>query len=94
MTRKFKRTVKSVVFDGIITSEEKELLKKVASEENVSDRDAEIYITKELKKRKVKLGKGDNSIKKNSGAIVAGIITGIFSLAGTALNAFLKDGKK
>lgn len=85
MTRKFRRTVKSVVLDGVITSEEKAILKKVAKEENVSDTDAEIYITKELKKRKVKLEKGDGWWKKN-GAVVFGSVV-------TLIGILVKKGK-
>ena len=89
MTRKFKKTVRAVVLDGVITKEEKEILKKVGKEENVSDIDAEIYITQELKKRKVKMAKGDNWFVKNS----AQLLTGAISLGSIVLTAFIK-GKK
>lgn len=89
MTRKFKRTVKSVVLDGIITKEERELLIKVAKEENVSQTDADVYITSQLKKRKIKLYGGGSWLSQNGAAI----ITAITTIAGVAITAIFK-GKK
>lgn len=89
MTRKFKRTVRSVVLDGIITEEERVLLNKVANEENVSRIDADVYVTKQLKKRKIKLKNGGNWFSENG----ATLITGVLTLAGAAVTA-IYGGKK
>lgn len=90
MTKRFKETVQYAVLDGVLTLEEKTLLKTVAKEENVSDTDAEVYILKELKKRKVKISRGDNWIIRNSGTILSGII----SLGGIVLTSILNGKKK
>ncbi len=89
MTRRFKRTVKSVVLDGIITKEERELLNKVAKEEGVSQTDADVYVTEKLKKRKIKLEKGGNWFSKNGAAV----ITAVTSFAGVAITAIYKVKK-
>ncbi|MFD0992165.1 hypothetical protein [Tenacibaculum geojense] len=89
MTRRFKKTVRSAVLDGVITPEEKAILKKVAKEENVSDIDAEVYIMQELKKQKAKNNKRDSWFSRNSSAIINTLGT----LGGIVLTAFIK-GKK
>lgn len=88
MTNRFKKSVKAIVLDGVITAEEAVLLKKVAKEENVSETESEIYITQELKKRKVKLDSGDNWFERNTGALITAIVT----LGGIAIESFI-DGK-
>ena len=90
MTKRFKKTVKGVVLDGVITPEEEVLLKKVAKEENVSETDAEIYITQELKKRKVKLESGGNWFEKNTGPLITAIVT----IGGIVLKAFIEGKNK
>lgn len=57
MTEKFKNAVKDTIYDGEINEKEKELLLKLAMQENISEIDAEIYIIKELKIRKIELNK-------------------------------------
>lgn len=57
MTKKFREAVDGVVLNGEITSKEKALLKKVAKEEGISDTDSEVYLSKQLKKRKFELTK-------------------------------------
>ncbi len=88
MTSKFKNAVKAVVLDGIITKEEKLLLDKVAKEEKVSASDAEVYITQQLKIRKMKLNnpKEEGWFSKNGGTL----ITAVVSIAGIALKIFGK----
>jgi hypothetical protein len=57
MTEKFSKAVNDIVLNGEITPKEKALLKKLAKEEGVSDLDAEVYISKQIKKRKFEVSK-------------------------------------
>lgn len=50
MTEKFKKAVKDVVADGIVTSEEEVLILNLAKEEGISENDAKIYLAGEKKK--------------------------------------------
>jgi hypothetical protein len=88
MTRKFKKAVKSYVRDGVLTPEEKANLHEMGKLEEESELELEIYITKELKRRKAKIAKGPNWFEKNGAAIITGAVT----LGGVVLKHFL-DGK-
>ena len=44
MTKRFIDAVKKCVEDGKLSTEERELLKKVAKEEGINETDAEVYI--------------------------------------------------
>lgn len=50
MTEKFKKAVKDVVADGIVTPEEEALILNLAKEEGISENDALIYLAGEKKK--------------------------------------------
>ena len=50
MTKKFKKAVKDVVADGVITPEEETLILNLAKEEGISENDAKIYLIGEIKK--------------------------------------------
>ena len=52
ITKRFKKAVKECVKDGELSSEERELLKKIIKEDNISEVDAEVYITGKLKEAK------------------------------------------
>lgn len=55
LTDRFKKAVKAYVADGVLTDEEKDILRKIAKEEDINEIDAETYFTGELKKIKVKI---------------------------------------
>lgn len=50
LTERFKKAVKEVVSDGVVTSEEEELILNLAKEEGISENDAKIYLAGEKKK--------------------------------------------
>lgn len=75
MTRKFRRIVKNVVADGIISDDERALLKTLAEEEKVPYNDAQIFITTQLKKRKISREKGGSWFSRHSSTILNGIVT-------------------
>tara|TARA_B100000378_G_scaffold278352_1_gene281234 strand:+ start:3788 stop:4150 length:363 start_codon:yes stop_codon:yes gene_type:complete len=57
MTRKFKNAVKDVVYDGIITDVEQKAIFSIAKKEGIEKDVAQIYLSAQLKKRKLKLEK-------------------------------------
>ncbi|MBP6377879.1 MAG: hypothetical protein KA289_00725 [Kaistella sp.] len=52
ITERFKNAVKSVVADGVVSSEERSVLLNLAKEEKINELDAQVYITGEEKKAK------------------------------------------
>ena len=55
MTERFKKAVRGVVADGIVTKEEQELLLKIAKEDKISESDATAYYIQQAKKAKAKI---------------------------------------
>lgn len=90
MTRKFKKAVKAVVADGVITPEEREILAKLAKDEVESEVEIELYITKELKKRKNKIARGPHWLSRNGAALLAAAVT----LGGPVLKFYLDSKGK
>ena len=91
MTERFKNAVKAFVEDGVLTSEEKNELKKIAKLDNVDDTEAEIYITQELKKKKRKIDK-----EKSGGGFwntFGKIITPVITIGGFALTVLTEMDK-
>lgn len=100
MTQRFIDAVKKCVYDGVLTTEEKELLKKIAKEEEISETDAEIFIIAELKKKRKEQSENSTpksksntdwqSIIKTTGEVIVAV--GGFTL--TVLTAMGKIGQK
>ena len=85
MTERFKKAVKSYVADGVLTSEEKEDLRKIAKEEQINATDADIFINAELTKirsRKQTRKEVVETIKEIGGVVVSvgGFVLSIFVL--------------
>ena len=68
MTKRFIDAVKKCVEDGKLSTEERELLKKVAKEEGINETDAEVYIIGELKS-KVKENEKRNAPQEKSSLV-------------------------
>ncbi|UOE39676.1 hypothetical protein [Chryseobacterium oryzae] len=96
MTERFKDAVKKCVEDGILTSEEWELLRKVAKEENLNETDADVYITGELKKKKNfrdERDKKTNETKRNWGDNLVKTGEVIVAVGGFVLTVLTAMGK-
>lgn len=81
MTEKFKKAVKDVVADGIVTPEEETLILNLATEEGISENDARIYLIGEIKKIKEKR----NGNRKTNWETVKPILEDIGKGVGTVL---------
>lgn len=57
MTSEFKKAVRDVALDGVITEKEEEAIFSMAKREGVEKDEAQIYLSTQLKKRKLKLEK-------------------------------------
>ena len=90
MTRKFKKTVKDYVQDGVLTPDEKAKLDELGKLEKESKLELEIYITRQLKKRKRKKAEGPGWWQKNSPALIGAVVT----LGGPALKFYLDSKGK
>ncbi len=98
MTKRFIDAVKKCVEDGKLSTEERELLKKVAKEEGINETDAEVYIIGELKS-KVKENEKRNAPQEKSSLVKDSLEIGRFLLtiittAGPFIKDFLDKKKK
>lgn len=82
MTEKFKKAVKDVVADGIVTPEEEALILNLAKEKGISENDARIYLTGEIKKIKEKR----NGNRKTNWETVKPILEDVGKVAGTIIS--------
>lgn len=74
----------------VITPEEREILAKLAKDEVESEVEIELYITKELKKRKNKIASGPGWFSRNGAALITAAVT----LGGPALKFYLDSKGK
>jgi uncharacterized protein YpuA (DUF1002 family) len=98
MTKRFIDAVKKCVEDGKLSTEERELLKKVAKEEGINETDAEVYIIGELKS-KVKENEKRNAPQEKSSLVkdsleIGGFLLTIITTAGPFIKDFLDKKKK
>lgn len=98
MTKRFIDAVKKCVEDGKLSTEERELLKKVAKEEGINETDAEVYIIGELKS-KVKENEKRNAPQEKSSLVkdsleIGGFLLTIITTAEPFIKDFLDKKKK
>ena len=98
MTKRFIDAVKKCVEDGKLSTEERELLKKVAKEEGINETDAEVYIIGELKS-KVKENEKRNAPQEKSSLVkdsleIGSFLLSIITTAGPIIKDFLDKKKK
>ena len=92
MTERFKKAVKSYVADGVLTSEEKEDLRKIAKEDQINSTDAEVYINAEL--TKVRSRKQTRKEVVETVKEIGGVVVSVGGFVLTLLTLMGKIGKK
>ena len=100
ITERFKNAVIACVADGILSSEEKEMLEKLAKEENINDLDAQVYITAQLKRIRNEKENEENRKKRipnpdktNTSDIIKEIGGAVVAIGGFVLTVLTATGK-
>lgn len=84
MTERFKNAVKNYVADCVLTEAEKSDLMRIATEDNINETDAIIYMNSELKKRisRKQTVEDIGDFLKETGKVIVGIATVVGGILG------------